>query len=271
MIVTGVRPSSAEEFLFQPILKDPTAPLPERIISEVEKSRPPVYPPEVTALLTSPYSRTTKSLAKRALERPPTLPTRADPKSEEAQLLGPFSTRREVNIRWRYFTTEIKKILPPLQVTLQQSSAQQEPSQITDVDSLVKAGVRPVGLQDLGILEEALSMAGPAWAPLRKTRRERRTSDGQVAEPSPTPLQTHLPRRFIRRRYQQLLSRLPILTHTPSNSEKGSSGRGGSYSVTLAPSAVSAAVRWKHHRLPMADETDLAWVEHAKQDSSPKQ
>src|SRR5204863_39349 len=79
------------EALIQPLLTDPSAPLPPRIIPSVEKSRPPVYSPEVVTLLTSPFSRTTKALKPQDLSFPPTLPQRANPTSDMAKLLGPFS------------------------------------------------------------------------------------------------------------------------------------------------------------------------------------
>ncbi|KAJ7293404.1 hypothetical protein C8J57DRAFT_1490821 [Mycena rebaudengoi] len=93
----------------EPILTDPTEPIPPKIIPAVEKSRPPVYSQELTALLTSPHSRIRRPLDKKHLACPTTLPARADPASADARLLGPFSKRRETNIRWRYFVAECKK------------------------------------------------------------------------------------------------------------------------------------------------------------------
>lgn len=244
-------------------MTDPGALLPERIIPEVEKSRPPVYSPELRALLTSSYSRTTKPLSNKLLDRPPKIPDRADPESEEAQLLGPFSKRREVNIRWRYFTTEIKKVLPPLEVVVEQSPTQQNSRQMTDKHSLIQAGARPIGLQGSGVMEDALAIAGPAYSPPPKTRRERRSSNLNE-QPAPTPsspLQTHLPKRFVRRRFRELLSRVPVLTCRPSSKPGTRSGR---YSVTAPLNAVSNALRYEPCRLPMVDDVDLAWIDMAQ-------
>lgn len=222
--------------LLNPILSDPSLPVSERIIPTKENSRPPVYTPELAALLTSSRSRTTKPLQDRYLHSPPTLPSRADPNSEEAKLLGPFSKRREVNIRKRYFRAESAKVLPPLQVTLEKASPDGVHT-TTNMDDVHKAGIRHLNFQGFGIFEEIESFTSPPWTPPCATRRMRKqvaqtkdheqpcstshpeSTDDTASRASNTDassFSTTLPRRFLRRRFQSLLGKIPILTDRKS-------------------------------------------------------
>ncbi|KAJ7932578.1 hypothetical protein B0H13DRAFT_2307719 [Mycena leptocephala] len=74
--------------LMEPLLTDPTAPVPPRIIPAVESSRPPVYSKELLVLLASSASRVGRVPSKAFVDSPPKLPARANPNSEEARLLG---------------------------------------------------------------------------------------------------------------------------------------------------------------------------------------
>ncbi|KAI0785075.1 hypothetical protein C8Q75DRAFT_868039 [Abortiporus biennis] len=253
--------------LIEPLLDDPLSPLPKPIIPAVEKSRPPVYSAELTALLTSTISRTAKALRLKDLEHPTTLPSRADPKSEEARLLGPFSKRRLVNLHQRFLKDEEKKVLPPLQ--LQDGSSD---SSKADVATLNQLGVRGFGLQGTGVLEEAIAIAGPPCHS-QTTRRERRLSatrsipaDSEVlslehASPqtssASSSVETHLPRRWVRRRYRELLYTVPILSYDPDTTQSEHKGR---YTVSLASSAVGKATQGSFHRIPEVDIVDKAWM-----------
>jgi hypothetical protein len=232
----------------QPLLTDPNAPLPPPIIKGKPDSRPPVYSPELSALLTSAHSRTTKPLRRSALTTPTRLPARADPLSEEARLLGPLSKRREVNFRWRFFTGEWKKVVPPVQLTCTESSSTgKEIQQSSDRKILTRLGLRPVGMQGFGILEHVERLARPPTTrPL--TRRERSTTKAHPPTDVPSP-------RWIRRRYQQLLGRLPILTYYRSARKTQ-----GSYHVTLSPHAVSTSQPRSSRGLAEADVIDLTWL-----------
>ena len=208
------------------MLSDPNARPPPRIIPSAPKSRPPVYSPELRALLTSGLSRMTKPLRSDALEHPPTLPARADSTSEEVKLLGPFSKRREVNIRWRYFTAECKKVLPPLH---QQT--------FEDIERLV----------------------GPLQKNANRTKRELRHHG--ALQPSQTHSVYHRSR-WLRRRYQQLLGRIPVLNSRESSNTKP----GHSHTVALSPSALSPSLRFSVDRLPDATPTDAEWFNATKPD-----
>jgi hypothetical protein len=202
------------------------------------------------------------------------LPPRADPFSEEAKLLGPFSLRREVNIRWRYFKREYQKVLPPLQLSVQELSDSYEiTKESSDLHDTAAAGVRGVGLQGGGILEEAMSLAGPAWKPLSTPRRARQGKDSQTPNPpEENPFASGLSTRWLRKRYQDLLGRVPILTHSVKERKDDRDNRRPtcSYDVSLAPSAISSHVRYGAGRLPPVDESSLSWIKLAEKDGKQK-
>jgi hypothetical protein len=190
----------------------------------VEDSRPPQYTPELVTLLTSAPSRSTKPLHRSNIKTPPTLPPRADPKHPDARLLGRLSARREVNIRWRYYRAEVRKIIPPLPDTV--------------------ASVR----------EEIYKLAGPAWTPPPLARRAREAMTARGEQVPNTFPEKQVPR-FIRRRYQELLGRLPILEHAPTPK-----GGEGCYTVSLHPSAIIQGDRVRTNRLPEMSRADEAWL-----------
>ena len=242
----------------QPLLSDPNAPRPDRIIAAVEKSRPPVYSPELAALLTSDVARPSKALNKKYLATPPSLPARADPKSEDARLLGPLSKRREVNIRWRYFTEEWKKTWPPAHVEMLPPRSQaSDPPQVVDSNETarMKAGIRPVGFQDAGIYEALVAAAGPAIAKHTTPRREH--AERGTTQPNPEPESKPLPR-FIRRRYRELLARMPVLTYQPSSGSPND--RKGKYGVSRAANSLDVSTSYSVERVPPAHDSYLAWM-----------
>ena len=226
----------------------------------MERSRPPVYGPELAALLLSPYTRPTgKAPRPSHFISPPTLPTRARPSSEDARLFGPFSKRRDANIRWRYFSLNWKRLYPPLEVSVKQQGTLEASSK---EDALLGARIRGVGMQTAGQLDEIKSLAGPASekppAPRRIDQiylpRTRTSTSGQQS----------LPNRFLRRRYRELLGRIPVLTYTyvPGGSVTSSNAYPtGKYEVTLEHNAISPYVRQGTVHSQELDAVDLAWFE----------
>jgi hypothetical protein len=244
------------------LLSDSNLPDPPPIISREPKSRPPVYPPELATLLTSAISRSTKPLEKRSLVTLPHMPSRADASSEEARFLGPLSKRRQVNIRWRFFTKEWKKILPPLDVRVGEKSSNGDCSEASDRESLAHAGIRGIGMQGAGVFEEIEKLIGPVPTSKPLTRRQRRTigDHPNFSSPPATFPSTTLPRRWILRRYRQLLGRLPIMTYFP----KTAGNPRGAYAVSISPVAMTPSQRLGGARHPEIDDDDLTWLKEAK-------
>ncbi|KAF9229100.1 hypothetical protein BS17DRAFT_823757 [Gyrodon lividus] len=233
--------------LMEPLLSDPDAPLAAPIIPGKEKSRPPRYSTELTTLLTSGKSRRTKPLEKQHLIFPPRLPGRAKLDSEEAALLGPLSKRREFNMRWRYFKTEWKRVYPPLQVSEYPLAADQD----TDAFS---TRPRNIGFQDTAVLGELLELAGsPSKSPgLTQKQKMRRESKETLDSSS---FDGKLPARWLRRRYQALLGRLPFLTPRPTRGDRPKPV----YDVLLADSAITPS-RPHTSRLRVVDTADMPWI-----------
>jgi hypothetical protein len=228
-----------------------------------------VYSPELAALLLSPHSRSSgKALKAPYLHEPPTLPSRADPTSEDARLFGPLSKRRQVNIRWRYFSHHWKRIYPPIEISVKDQDTQKTPSQ----EGLAPdAGTRGVGLQGAGLLEELKMLAGVVSK--RPIAPRRLDSVYRSRSPSTTIATDRgsAPNRYLRRRYRELLGRIPILTHShvPGNLTTTTTSNGrptDKYKVSLAANALSLRVQQEAAHSSEVDAVDLAWFLRGKSD-----
>lgn len=136
------------------------------------------------------------------------LPPRADPQSEEARLLGPFSKRREVNIRWRHFKKSLGSVYPPLEVPTKTEGT-------PDV-----AETKPtLAIQDWGLLQDIEDLIGPNPSP-QLTRKEKAQLPATQKSEEPSKLDKRHPSLWVRRRYRSLALRLPIVTRTPPSKDK---------------------------------------------------
>ena len=226
---------------YQPLLSDPCAPFPQPIIPANQKSSPPVYLPALKALLTSACSRTTKPLKAANLVNPPTLPARADPSSPDARIFGPFSKRREVNIRRRYFVSESKKVFLPIELQVRPDFEGKKKS--------VKKLIPGFGMR-IGVFADIEKTVATFKArPL--TRRERSSEQDR----SEAGIRAGHPSRWLRRRFRSLLNRLPILLYNPSDNPEQS----GSFSVQQSELSLPPYQRPIPY-LPEVDSTTLAWL-----------
>jgi len=228
--------------LMRPLLSDPYAPLPQPIIPANKKSRPPVYSPALKALLTSAYSRTTKPLKITNLVNPSILPARAEPSSPDACIFGPFSKRREANIRRRYFASEWKKVFPPIEVQVRPNSQGEKQS--------VKQLIPGFGMR-IGVFADIEKTVGTSKA--RPLPRRERSSEQDRSEAS---IKVGHPSRWLRRRYRSLLNRLPILLYNPSDNSEQS----GSFSVQQSELSLPPYQRPIPY-LPEVDSVTLEWLE----------
>ncbi|KAG6336134.1 hypothetical protein ID866_2944 [Astraeus odoratus] len=231
--------------LMQSLLSAPDTPLPPPVIPGKDKSRPPVYSHELRALLMSSFARK-NPLKARDLFSPPILPARAKPGSADAILLGPLSKRREANIRRRYFTTEWKKVLPPLQISVEPSCSDRNSK--PDV-----ASPRDIGFEQTNVLQQVLDLAGGCFLSPRPTRREHKFHIDAVP-PCSNPFDGNLPTRWLRRRYRELLGRLPLLTCQPEQSVHQG------YAISVSKNALIGG-KWQASRLRFVDEDDQAWLQ----------
>ncbi|KAG8870865.1 hypothetical protein FRC20_011227 [Serendipita sp. 405] len=202
-----IKPHFAESY--------PNFPKREAIIPGVEESRPPSYPPTLLALVTSAISKTTdKQYSAEEVLNPRKLPERADPTSEEARLLGPFSLRRKKNIHRRFFVEQTDRILPPLAVSSSATTADQ-----TKPDIFIPS----TGLERWNPMEmlEILASPNPMYSPPSRSKPEDRLPL------SPTPRKSgHLrlggrSSRWLRRRYRELLASIPTMKVRTADGPQG--------------------------------------------------
>lgn len=153
-----------------------------------------------------PYGRMThKTLSPAVLHTPPALPERAvNRNSEEARLLGQFSLRRTKNIHKRFIREEMKRTLPPLELSRTRPDVSSIPS--TTINDDIALGATPVGLEGTNVFKELERLATPPPPPI--PRRARSSSIPSSTESS--QYQT----RFMRRRFREILAETPILSYT---------------------------------------------------------
>ena len=191
--------------------------------------------------MTSAYSRTTKPLKIANLVNPSILPARADPSSPDARIFGPFSKRREVNIRRRYFASEWKKVFPPIEVQVRPYSQGEKQS--------AKQLIPDFGMQS-GVFADIEKTVGTFKS--RPLPRRERSSEQDRSEAG---IKAGHPSRWLRRRYRSLLNRLPILLYNPSDNSES-----GSFSVQQSELSLPPYQRPIPY-LPEVDSTNLAWLE----------
>ena len=218
-----------------------------------------MYSPALRALLLEAKSRINgKSLSKSRLQYPVDYPQRGIPGTAEQAIMGPLSKRRQKNLLWRGFVMETKKVHYPFEVVVSQRQTAEEASHPA---ALVTRGVRPLGFQDQGLYEEVEAIAG--FKPAVLTGRERKALGIPAYHPVPR-LSLHpksrLTERFIRRRFRQLIDKIPILKYSYDDT----SGKPPSYSVHISPHALTKEHRYVTDKMSHATAEDLAWVEHTK-------
>ena len=129
-------------------------------------------------------------------------------------------------------------------------------------DALLGAKIRGVGIQTAGQLDEVKSLAGPAS---EKPPPPRRIDQLYLPHThTSTTVRRSLPNRFLRRRYRELLGRIPVLTYSYVTGKSVTSSNGyptGKYEVSLAPTALSRYVRQETVHSQNLDAVDLAWFE----------
>jgi len=162
-------------------------------------------------------------------------------------LLGRLSKRREYNIRWRFFKREWKKVYPPLQLS------PQPPADHTNTHTLSDPPVIS-GFQNAVILQELLALAGSLSRLPDLPIKQSRLQQTQITSDT-NPFDGRLPLRWLRRRYQALLGRVPLLV--PRFSPQDNFKR--SYDVQLPDNAMTTS-RPHSSRFRVADAEDVSWI-----------
>ena len=128
--------------------------------------------------------------------------------------------------------------------------------------SVASTRARSIGLQGSGVFEEIEAIAcPPALAHLQEKAFE---SDRAMANQDVAPtINSHIPRRYLRRRFQQLLARVPILLYNEQPQASARSTKStdlgpppGRYKVALSPLAAARNGPIQ----AVADDVDMAWI-----------
>ncbi len=140
---------------------------------------------------------------------------------------------------------------------MKQQGAQETSSQ---EGALLSAKIRGVGLQTAGLLDEVKSLAGSAS---ERPPAPRRVDPIYLPHThSSTADRRSTLNRFLRRRYRELLGRIPVLTYSYVPGESVTSSNGyptGKYGVSLDPTSLSQYVRQEAVHSQELDSVDLAW------------
>lgn len=132
-------------------------------------------------------------------------------------------------------------------------------------DALLGARIRGVGMETTGLLDQVKSLAGPAS---EKPPAPRRIDQIYLPHTHPSAAGRRTPpNRFLRRRYRELLGRIPVLTYTyvPRKSVTSSNDYPtGKYEVSLARTAISEYVRQEIAHSHELDAVDLAWFDGSR-------
>lgn len=206
-------------------------------------------------LLTSPLSRRTSPIKRSSLENPPDLPERAVNKaSDEVRLLGPFSKRRESNIRRRYFIKQISSVYVPLEMERQISGGESDQS-----GRLLNTGLGK------DVIEQIERLTGSARTP-PLPRRERKLLDDTEkvsrcfsgkTDNNNQNADAELPTRWLRRRYRELLHTVPLVTHEVTKAGQTE------YDISLPSRALGDKTKTTSLRTGIIKQTDLEWIEKA--------
>jgi hypothetical protein len=139
---------------------------------------------------------------------------------------------------------------------VKQQGAQETSSQ---EDAILTTRIRGVGMQTAGLLEELKSLAGSVYERPPTPRRM-----DPVYPPHSVSCdadQRVLPSRFLRRRYRELLGRIPILTYSYVPGQGTKKCPTGKYEVSLAANASSLGTPHEVKHSKVLDVVDLAWFE----------
>jgi len=107
------------------------------------------------------------------------------------------------------------------------------------------------GMQGTGVFEEVQRIVNSVQQPRPSTRRE---SGSRLTPFTSNPAPSI---RWLRRRYRQLLGRLPILAYSQSD------GRTGQYTVSIADDAILNTGKQHANRIAEVDTNDRTWLQLA--------
>ncbi|KAF8711748.1 hypothetical protein RHS03_01489, partial [Rhizoctonia solani] len=254
-------------------------------------TRPPPFAPALKALLSSPLART-KPGTKVQPDEPLALSLALDRRG----WLGKLPERRERNLWWNWWREEPTKTLVPTEIEVVEPSPDNASTLPSDkaratnnsgtTSSKASLRLRQLGLpvaktQEFDLIhraEEYSQSYTVPKTPRRFTERIPETQEPEVGTSLAVPPQS----RFMRRRYRELLSKMPLLSFNPAPSSRvpptGSSDlrpqdrstppvppvSPGRFSVSISPLATTLGPRNRTTYSLMTQE-DRQWIERARE------
>ncbi|CAE6340169.1 unnamed protein product [Rhizoctonia solani] len=259
-------------------------------------TRPPPFPPALKALVASPLARI-KPGSKNQPDEPMALSLALDKRG----WLGKLPERRERNLWWNWWRDEPKRTLVPAEIEVVEPNPGAPSNSPTSVEysnglspnastslRLRQLGLPVASTQESGLIRRAEEFSRSHLIP----KAPRRSTERTLGAPNKSPdVTTTVPpqSRFMRRRYRELLSKMPLLSFKPSPSSpqtppiviSDSTSHdqnstpivpSGKFDVSISPLAASLGPRGRTTYSVMTQE-DRRWIERArelKRTSTPK-
>ncbi|CAE6412726.1 unnamed protein product [Rhizoctonia solani] len=253
-------------------------------------TRPPPFPPALKALLSSPLART-----KSGLKLQPDEPSALSLAIDKRGWLGKLPERRERNLWWNWWREEPTKTLVPTEIVVEpspgnvntlSSDATGPENGSSTTSSKASLRLRQLGLpvaktQESDLIHRVEEYSRSYTLPKPPRRSTGRASDSQdqgLGAGMVVPPQS----RFMRRRYRELLSKMPLLAFKPASSsgapsvvtsdlqpqEQGTPSKPsvppGKFSVSISPLATTLGPRNRTTYSLMPQE-DRQWIERARE------
>ncbi|CEL53854.1 hypothetical protein RSOLAG1IB_06635 [Rhizoctonia solani AG-1 IB] len=188
-------------------------------------TRPPPFPPILRALLSSPLART-----KPGWKLQPDEPAAISLALDKRGWLGMLPERRERNLWWNWWREEPTKTLVPTEIRIEPSPGGDAPGTTDSTNSsdttnsklslrLKELGLPVTKTQESDLIHRAEEYSRSYVAP-RTPRRSTERTLGSQEQASEANLAVPLQSRFMRRRYRELLGKMPILSFKPASSSK---------------------------------------------------
>ncbi|GAA5927825.1 hypothetical protein JCM3775_006089 [Rhodotorula graminis] len=222
------------------------------------------FPPALAALVTSPVAHLSRPPTPAHLLTPPTLPERADPRSEAARLLGPLPDERIRAVKCRWWNLQTGKVRAPLAVKVRRGGidvddcaealavleraglggmregllrdgwrklAELERKAVGEQADGEVAPVRPLPPRRLQTPEQRAASHPPPLPPSRRIAEHEADAEPRILSPSARATKWHRPKhltaRLLRRRAAAVLEQAPIVVvHVPAEGEGAAEGVG---------------------------------------------
>ncbi|GAA5937326.1 uncharacterized protein JCM15063_002872 [Sporobolomyces koalae] len=235
------------------------------------------FSPPLAALVGSTVSHLSRAPSPAQLVKPPTMPERADPTSEEARLLGPLIPQRVKAIKRRWWNSQTGKIRAPVTARVRENGQvvvglEQAHATLVALENgldeldLERGHDRLNQLETNATVPPSTAVLPPKRLQTLEQRSARHPVPPKLAKPvlgdpqrrvfSPSSRNTkwHSPKqitaRFMRRRAAELLANSPIVEITVNEGKKPH------YEVVR-----SALAKGEKGRMTQASAEDLWWIE----------